>query len=54
MTNQEKKTVTFQCYKGMKELFDEKLKKNKDKKNDILTTIAYQYINGELRVNKNK
>lgn len=48
------KTVCFQCYESMKEAFETKLKKEKLKKNDVLKTIVYQYINGELRVNKTK
>ena len=34
--------------------FTEKLKEDKLSKQDVLETAVHQYINGELRVNKNK
>jgi hypothetical protein len=49
-----KKQIGFLLEQCVNEQFTEKLKQDKLTKQDVLETAVYQYINGELRVNKTK
>ena len=49
-----KKQVGFLIEPNVFDKFSEKLKEDKLSKQEVLETAVYQYINGELRVNKNK
>ena len=49
-----KKKLAVYVSLDIDEQFTEKLKQDKLTKQDVLETAVYQYINGELRVNKTK
>ena len=49
-----KKRIGAYISEELHEQFTEKLKKDNLSKTEVLTTAVNQYINGELRVNKNK
>lgn len=49
-----KKSIGTYISEELHRQFTEKLEKDNLTKSDVLTTAVYQYINGELRVNKNK
>lgn len=49
-----KKNVGIRISQELYDQFEKKLKEDKLSKQDVLETAVHQYINGELRVNKNK
>lgn len=49
-----KKNIAISIKQDLFDQFDKKLKEDKLSKQDVLETAVHQYINGELRVNKNK
>lgn len=51
---EDKKKIQFRVEDEIFDQFNQKLKQDKLTKQDVLETAVYQYINGELRVNKNK
>lgn len=51
---EDKKKIQFRVEDEIFDQFNQKLKQDKLTKQDVLETAVYQYINGELRVNKTK
>lgn len=49
-----KKSIGIYVSEELHDQFNQKLKQDKLTKQDVLETAVYQYINGELRVNKIK
>lgn len=47
-----KKTIIFHVNEALYEQFNEKLKKDGLTKKEVLETAVYQYLNGDMKINK--